>query len=251
MCLAPLVSYSNIDTLKLSILNDNKLKAGIYRIINNTTGESYVGSSINISQRFKNYFNINYISTGAKSSRICRALLKYGYSNFSLEIIEYCDVSVLLERETFYIQTLKPEYNILQSGGSNLGYKHTEETKAKMSGSASNRTDELKAKYSKAAVGRKFNHTEETKAKLSAASLDRRLSEETRAKLSVIQSNRLKHPVPGMKVEVTDTLTGETFLYDSIRMAARELNTNHNTIRNYIKSKKLFQGKFQISVLLQ
>jgi len=40
-----------------------------------------------------------------------------------------------------------------------------------------------------------------------------------------------------MKVELTDTLTGETFLYDSIRMAARELNTNHNTIRNYIKSK--------------
>ena len=112
------------------------------------------------------------------------------------EIIEYCDVSVLFERETFYIQTLKPEYNILQSGGSNIGYKHTEETKAKLSESASNRSDELKAKYSKAALGRKFHHTEETKAKLSAASLNRRLSEETRAKLSVIQSNRLKHPVP-------------------------------------------------------
>ena len=68
MCLTPLMSYSNLDTLKLSILNDNKLKAGIYRITNNITGESYVGSSVNISQRFKSYFNINYISRGAKSS---------------------------------------------------------------------------------------------------------------------------------------------------------------------------------------
>jgi len=238
-----------MDTLKLSILNDNKLKSGIYRIINIDTGESYVGSSVNITQRFRNYFNINYLSSGAKSSRICRALLKYGYSKFRLEVIEYCDVSVLLERETFYIQTLKPEYNILQSGGSNLGYKHTEESKARMSASASNRTDELKAKYSKAAVGRKFNHTEETKAKLSAASMNRKLSEETKAKLSVIQSNRLKDPVPGNKVVVTDTFTGETLEYDSIRKTAKELDTNHNTIRNYIKSKKLFQGRFQISEL--
>ena len=33
---------------------------------------------------------------------ICRALLKHGYSNFSLEIIEYCEVSDLLIKEKHY-----------------------------------------------------------------------------------------------------------------------------------------------------
>jgi group I intron endonuclease len=64
---------------------------------------------------------------------ISRALKKYGHENFSIEILEYCSVENLLKREQYYIDLSKPEYNILQKAGSSLGYKHTEETKAKMS----------------------------------------------------------------------------------------------------------------------
>ena len=64
---------------------------------------------------------------------ICRALLKYGHEKFSLEIMEYCDPSMLLERENHYFKQLKPEYNILQKAGNCLGFKHSEETLAKMS----------------------------------------------------------------------------------------------------------------------
>jgi len=66
-------------------------------------------------------------------SAIARALLKYGYSNFSLEILEYCSPSKCLEREQYYLEILKPEYNLLKTAGSGLGRKHTEETKDKMS----------------------------------------------------------------------------------------------------------------------
>lgn len=45
---------------------------------------------------------------------IYRALLKYSYSNFSLDILEYCELDVLIEREQYYINILKPEYNILK-----------------------------------------------------------------------------------------------------------------------------------------
>ncbi len=58
-------------------------------------------------------------------------MLKYGYSKFRLEILEYCSVENLLEREQYYIDLLKPEYNILAVAGSSLGYKHTKETIAK------------------------------------------------------------------------------------------------------------------------
>ena len=70
-----------------------------------------------------------------KNSLIHKALLKYGYSNFKLEILEYCDTVNCIEREQFYsaaLDLLKPEYNILLKAGSTLGYKHSEEAKAKM-----------------------------------------------------------------------------------------------------------------------
>jgi group I intron endonuclease len=62
-------------------------------------------------------------------SKIYSGLLKHGYNNFSLEIIEYCEPSELLERENYYFMLLKPEYNISKVAGSPmLGRKHSEET---------------------------------------------------------------------------------------------------------------------------
>jgi group I intron endonuclease len=63
---------------------------------------------------------------------INKALLKYGYSNFTLEIIEYCDRKDVLVREQYYLDLCKPEYNILNVAGSSLGYIHSENTRAKM-----------------------------------------------------------------------------------------------------------------------
>lgn len=68
-----------------------------------------------------------------KSNRpIERALLKYGFSNFSLEILEYCDRDNVLQKEQYYLDLLKPVYNIVEKAGSTLGYRHTEETLRKM-----------------------------------------------------------------------------------------------------------------------
>lgn len=49
----------------------------------------------------------------AKSNRpIDRALLKYGFSNFRLEILEYCELKDVLKREQHYLDISKPQYNI-------------------------------------------------------------------------------------------------------------------------------------------
>lgn len=55
--------------------------------------------------------------------------MKYGYSSFKLEVLEYCDKSSLIEREQYYMSLLHPEYNVLTIAGSNLGFKHSEATK--------------------------------------------------------------------------------------------------------------------------
>jgi group I intron endonuclease len=59
-------------------------------------------------------------------------LLKYGYSKFKLEILKYCSPAACLKWEQLYIDLLKPEYNILKTAGSLLGYKHSEQSLAKM-----------------------------------------------------------------------------------------------------------------------
>ena len=64
-------------------------------------------------------------------SHICSALLKYGHSNFSLTIIEYCEPEKCLERENFYLFSFSHEYNILPKAGSSLGYKNSDKTKQK------------------------------------------------------------------------------------------------------------------------
>ena len=57
---------------------------------------------------------------------IYKALLKYGYSSFKLDILEYCNPLVLIKREQYYIDHFTPEYNILKTAGSLLGFRHSE-----------------------------------------------------------------------------------------------------------------------------
>ena len=46
---------------KTQILKENNNKSGIYRWINIDNGKSYVGSSVNLKERFVSYYNINHL----------------------------------------------------------------------------------------------------------------------------------------------------------------------------------------------
>jgi len=56
---------------------------------NRINDKQYIGSSDNLNRRFNEYFNTNYLLKNT-CMYICRALLKHGYSKFSLTILEYC-----------------------------------------------------------------------------------------------------------------------------------------------------------------
>lgn len=92
-----------------------------------------MGSSIDLGRRFRHYFNFNFLTRPHNSGMlIIRALLKHGYSNFKLEIMEYCSVNEVISREQFYLYSLSPDYNILNTAGNSTGYKHTEESLEKI-----------------------------------------------------------------------------------------------------------------------
>ena len=141
-------------------------KIGIYKITNLVNGKIYIGSSINITNRFKSHLKL-LKSKIHHSNHLQNAFNEYGIDNFEFERIENVkDKNKLLEREQYYLDTLlyaqeyikdkdsrflELGYNINPIAGSHLGSKRSEETKKKMSQWV--RTTEMKQNISNARKG--------------------------------------------------------------------------------------------------
>jgi hypothetical protein len=116
----PIITYEDSLLNKFNALDDNIGKSVIYRWVHNINGKSYVGSSKDLYRRLKYYYyNVDFLTKTVKrsGSRIYKALLEDGYGSFTLEILEYCDKNKLIEREQYYIDLIKPEYNIQNIAG--------------------------------------------------------------------------------------------------------------------------------------
>lgn len=122
-------------------MDTTKNKKGIYMWTNKINGKKYVGSSINLNRRLLEYFNVNRLMR-ENSMPINKALLKQGYSKFSLTILEYCSLKDIMSKEEHYFEVYSPEYNVLKIPGSpsrGSGWKHSEAAIIKMRKSALNR----------------------------------------------------------------------------------------------------------------
>ncbi len=141
---------------------------------------------------------------------ICRALLKHGYSNFSLTILEYCEVYELLTKEKYYLKLLKPEYNIAKKPGAPMsGRNHSEASRAKISASMTG-------------FGKGIQKSDEHKAKISAS-------------MNAYQASNPNC----IKIEVTDIELNTKTTYNSIHEAARALNINHCVISAYFRRNQI------------
>lgn len=156
----PTITYINPYEEKILIIKQNKGKCGIYRWVHKYSGKSYIGSSSKLNDRFRRYFNHSYLSNKKRGVfLICKALLKYGYAGFRLDILEYCSSTEVLSREQFYLDSCKPEYNILKIARSNLGYKHSEASLKLMSKASKSRNqlEEVLIHKRKVMLGRKLS----------------------------------------------------------------------------------------------
>jgi group I intron endonuclease len=134
-----IISHMFFQNLHLSLVQNEikqlcQGKSGVYRITNLKNKKSYIGSAITkkptcnrLYFRFRNHFFNHH-----KELPLKRAIKKYGIKNFSWEILQFTELTNTRRTETNYIQTLKPEYNILQSAESSLGYIHTPLTRQKI-----------------------------------------------------------------------------------------------------------------------
>ena len=215
--IVPLKIYPNADICKQEIFKDNNKKSGIYRWVNNVNGKTYVGSAIDLKNRLTRYYNYKHIASQRSNMLIHKALLKYGYSNFSLEILEYCDTKQrqkVLNREQYYLDLLNPEYNILKNTRSSIGYKHSLK--------AIDKIKEIQLK-----IHESLEHLE---------------------KKILANSNSIK-------IKLTNVNTNEDYLFNSIRDASRKIaviegiskHSAKNRLLQCIKDDCLFLDKYKIT----
>ena len=228
----PVLKYNNADLLKTQAVRENRGKSGVYLGTNLINGNNYVGSSVNLGKRFSSYFSFNYITNPKNNMLINKALVKYGYSNFSLEILEYCDdPDLAISREQYYMDLLKPVYNLSKVAGSSLGFKHTAESRSKMGGI---RSPEQLAKIISATQNSHSNGDG--------------FSPDVRAKISKSMVN-FNIKTKGKKVVFTSLETEEILTFVSMRDASLKMNISRNTINQHVLSKKPW-GIYIISFII-
>jgi group I intron endonuclease len=227
----PIITYANIDKNKPIIYNNNRNKSGISRLVNLISGKSYVGSAINLNNRFRFYYCLSCIKrvVGKESSAIYSALLKYGYSNFKLDILEYCDKKYIINREQYFIDILKPEYNILKIASSRFGLKLSKETKIAIS---------LGLRSRCRLISNKFLLNNKTNIKLSKKTLIKSTTN-VNNKPKVITSNtrsKLSLRGQGVRVNVFDKSNNLLFKFSTIAKAALHFCVTHQTISKIFNS---------------
>jgi group I intron endonuclease len=126
--------FYNLDKERDLIKNKTLNKSGVYLWHNKVTDNYYVGSSINLYRRISRYFKSSYLnyvnhknfSPTVQSTvghpPIIRALQKYKMNNFILVILEYTPTN-LHESEQYFIDLLRPAYNIMKVAGFRSGKK--------------------------------------------------------------------------------------------------------------------------------
>jgi group I intron endonuclease len=174
---------------------------------------------------------------------ICSALLKYGDSNFQLEILEYCDPDEAIIREQYYLDLLKPEYNILRKAGSLLGFRHSDETLAKFKIRSLGQQEHIK-RYNSSTEHlehlKRLHESSEHKEQL------KRLHDSLKGKPRPEEAGS-----PSVPVEVFDPETGIKTIYPSMSAVAQALGVPSGSIRMYFSrnTQKPFKGRYVLQKL--
>lgn len=220
----------------------------VYMHVNKKNGKKYIGITCCKPEiRWKNGYGYS------DSLPFGRAVRKYGWDNFE-HIIVKSGVSEKEAKETeiCLIKALNTTddnygYNICLGGEGIKGYKHTDETKAKISARAKLRVGELNPN---------FGHRWSDDAKRAFSERKKPITEEQRKKLSHIASQRIgeKNPFYGKhhtenarnkmsqkankrRVDMYDTNMNFIKTFESIKDASIEMEVCDTAIANCCKGK--------------
>lgn len=203
---------------------------GIYKITS-PSGKVYIGQSVNIEKRFKQY---QFLYKIKNQTKLYNSFKKYGIDAHLVEIIIECEEAELNDLERYY-QDL---YNVINTGlnctltnSSDRSGKHSKETSEKIRKSLKGRkvNPESVRKMRESLTGRKL--TDEQKKSISEGRKGMKIPESTRLRMSESKKGG-KNP---MARKVINIETGVVF--DTMVEAAESVGVTKNALYHHLKNK--------------
>ena len=221
---------------------------GIYKITNMVNGKVYIGQSVDIEKRWRRHKNLylNY------DEILYKAMRKYGFENFSFEILIECEEGLLDLMEIYYIK----QYNSFVGWKDNWGYnattgggrpsktiskskKQREALSKRMKGVP--KSEEHKRKIGIAHKGEK-NHmwgkivSEETRKKISEAKTGTTMSSEAKKKMS--EANKRGNNSSAIRVVCNSVF------FTCIKDCAEYYQERSSNMRRWLKGTRKMPQKF-------
>jgi len=200
---------------------------GIYKIQSKIKPERiYVGSAINILHRW--HVHLSDLKLNKHSSiKLQRHFNKYGKEDLIFIILELCFPEFLIAREQYYMNKLNSYFNICKIAGSQLGFKHSEESKGKMRDAF---TEERIKNLNKSRIGMKRKpYTKEHKRAIGLSNLGKRYKQKNKSNCHC--------------KKIINTKTGQIF--NSITDAANNIGISRNALYLLFNRKKNTKYFFQ------
>jgi group I intron endonuclease len=252
---------------KICISLENRNSSGVYALICKVTNKVYIGSSVKLGARLLDYMQPAYLFSRPNSPLI-RALVKYGNINFCFIVLETCKPGEVLKREQYWIDLIRPEYNLSPTAGSTLGFSLSEETKAKLRTIRVGSTHSLETRQLMSETRKGPNNpwfgkspSEETRAKMSGPWYTCSVPVDQAAKKGALNPNfghnrsaevinRIRVNHPHTKRVYQYDLDRITLIsqYDSIRQAAEFTGVSRNYITRCLNKGELVHGKWFFSI---
>jgi group I intron endonuclease len=233
-----------------------KYTSGIYKITN-PKGAIYIGSSKHIEKRFAQYKNLR----SNEQHKLRNSINKYGYENHNFEILEECELNLLLKLEREYCI----KYDVLNRKNLNLKIPKTGENQKCFS-------EDVLIKMSKIHKGKEISL--ETRKKISLANTGKKRTEETRLKISIAnkgEKNSMYGKTPKSKGQKMSAefcrknsearkgkfLLGENnnakkvvdlqtnIIYDSAKEVSLKFNINYSTLKSYLNNRLFNKTNFK------
>jgi group I intron endonuclease len=105
------------------------MNSGIYQIKNIVNNKIYIGSTTN--SFYKRLCKHKWLLNKNKHQNqyLQNSYNKYGKDNFKYEILATCPKEYCIKLEQWFIDNLKPKYNICKIAGNSIGVKRSDKTK--------------------------------------------------------------------------------------------------------------------------
>ena len=219
--------------------------SGIYKIQSiRKPQRCYIGSAKNLHVRWGIHLS-ELRRNKHHSVKLQNHYNKYGETDLQFSLLLGCDIEDLIKIEQYFIDTYKPFFNIQPNAGSNLGWRHSEETKEKIRRSLFGQRHSEERKLNNSLGHKGIKHSEEINRKSGEARKGHIVTDETRQKIRKTLVGQ-KH-TDERRANISKSLKGMKAWNKGLKMSEesrKKLSESKKGKEAWNKGRKFIKGKY-------